>query len=68
MVRELFQRFEGKHGTSLCRDLLGADMSTEEGHKKIQQEGLISKICPGIGRDVARILEDLLSKEVSGSD
>jgi len=63
-VRELFSRFEKRRGTTRCKELLGADMSTEQGLEKIKQEKLIKKLCctdDGIGRDVTEILEDLLS-------
>jgi len=62
-VRELFSRFEKRPGTTSCKELLGADISTEEGLKKIKQEQLVKKICcadGGIGQDVAEILEEML--------
>jgi acyl CoA:acetate/3-ketoacid CoA transferase len=62
-VRELFSRFEKRRGTTRCRELLGADIGTEEGLKKIMQEQLVKKICcgdGGVGQDVAEILEELL--------
>ena len=64
VVRELFSRFEKRRETTSCKDLLGADISTEGGLKKIKQEQLVKKICcsdGGIGQDVAEILEELLS-------
>jgi len=63
-VRELFSRFEKRRGTTRCKELLGVDIGTAQGQKKIKQEGLVRKICcgdEGIGRDVAEILEELLS-------
>ena len=62
-VKELFSRFEKRRGTTLCKELLGADIGTEQGQRKIKQEGLIKKICcgnDGIARDAAEILEELL--------
>jgi len=60
-VQELFRSFEALHGTTECRDLLGADMSTEDGMKKIREEKLVIKRCPAFVRDVASILEKLLT-------
>ena len=60
-VRELFRRFEEKHGSTVCRELLGADMSTEEGKKKIREEKIVSKVCPGYVRSAAEILAELIS-------
>ena len=64
-VMELFRRFEEKHGTTLCKDLLGADLSTEKGRTKIHEEKRIPKRCPGFGRDVAEVLEKLIPKETN---
>jgi len=60
-VRDFFRRFEALHGTTECKDLLGTDMSTEEGLKKVQEEKLVRKVCPPFVRDAASILEDLLT-------
>jgi C_GCAxxG_C_C family probable redox protein len=60
-VQELFRRFEELHKTTECKALLGADITTEEGLKKVQQEKLVSKLCPSFVRDAANILEDLLA-------
>jgi len=65
-VRELFSRFEKRRGTTSCKELLGADIRTEEGQKKIKQDQLVKKICcgnGGIGQDVAEILEELFKEK-----
>lgn len=62
-VRVLFSRFEKRRGTTLCKELLGADISTEQGLQKIRREELVNKICcsdGGIGQDVSEILEELI--------
>jgi C_GCAxxG_C_C family probable redox protein len=59
-VRELVKRFEALHGTTECKSLLGADMSTDEGLKRVQEEKLVSKVCPAFVKDAASILETLL--------
>jgi C_GCAxxG_C_C family probable redox protein len=59
-VQELFSRFQRLHGSTKCRDLLGEDVSTEEGVKKVVEEKLIRKVCPPFVRDAATILQDLL--------
>lgn len=61
-VQELVRRFEAIHGTSECRELLGADMSTRVGMKKIDEEKLVPAYCPDFVRDAARILNDLLAR------
>lgn len=63
-VRELFKRFELRRGSTQCKNLLGADMSTTEGMRRITEEKLVHRICcnrDGVGRDAAEILEELLA-------
>jgi C_GCAxxG_C_C family probable redox protein len=63
VVMELIRRFKERYGTTMCKELLGADFSTEEGLKKILKEELVAKHCyseGGIGQHVAEILEELL--------
>lgn len=72
-VREVFNRFEKRRGTTCCRDLLGADISTEQGLKTIGEKQLVRKTCccdGGIGQDVSEILEQLLGSylEEKGPD
>jgi C_GCAxxG_C_C family probable redox protein len=60
-VQELFRRFQAVHGTTDYKDLLGEDMSTEEGIKRIREQGLVRKVCPAFVRDAAVILQELLT-------
>lgn len=63
VVMELIRRFKERYGTMMCKELLGADMSTKEGLKKIVEEKLLAKHCyseGGIGQYVAKVLEELL--------
>jgi C_GCAxxG_C_C family probable redox protein len=62
LVQEFIRRFEQYHGSSLCKDLLGADMSTEAGAKKVKEEKLVAQVCPGVVRDAAEILTDILGR------
>ena len=58
-VRKFAKRFAEEHGTLICRDLIGCDISTEEGLKRAREEQLFSK-CPGYVESAARILEEIL--------
>ncbi len=60
-VKELIQRFKQRNGSVICRDLLGADISTEEGQRKIKEEMLMKKICPKFVEDASVILAELLA-------
>jgi len=63
VVTEFIRHFKERYGTMMCKELLGADFSTEEGIKRIKEEKLVAKHChseDGIGRYVAGILEELI--------
>ena len=57
------QRFKEKHGSCLCREILGVDCSTEEGMAIIEEKGLHQSICPYVMQDAIEIVEDLLDEE-----
>jgi C_GCAxxG_C_C family probable redox protein len=59
LVRELVRLFEKKHGTIVCKDLLGVDVGTPEGRDKAVKDGLFRTLCPGYVRDAAQILSDM---------
>lgn len=67
-VRELFKRFEAIHGTSVCAELLGADMSTPEGMKRVLEEKLVPKHCPAFVRSAASILAELVPLPEGAAD
>lgn len=57
--KELVRRFEEKHGTIVCKDLLGVDVGTPEGRDKAIKESLFRTLCPVFVRDAAQILSDM---------
>ena len=60
MVREFADRYRARHGAIACRDLVGCDISTPEGVQTMRENKLRSKICTGLVRDAAEILEEML--------
>jgi len=60
LVRELLQRFEARHGSIVCRDLIGVDLSAPDGHKLGAERGVFENLCPGFVADAAQILEEIL--------
>ena len=60
-VRGLVHRFEEKYGSVECIDLLGEDIGSEEGSRKIQEAGLTKTFCPKLVRDAAEILSEVLA-------
>jgi C_GCAxxG_C_C family probable redox protein len=55
-ARTFLERFRAEHGSLTCRDLLGVDISTAEGHEAASARGLFRARCPGFVRSAARIV------------
>jgi C_GCAxxG_C_C family probable redox protein len=60
LTRELFAAFQAQHGTLVCRELLGVDVSTPEGLQQAHEAGLFKSRCPLFVRSAAEITESLL--------
>jgi C_GCAxxG_C_C family probable redox protein len=58
-VTEFRSRFESRSGYINCRDLLGCDISTEEGMKKAEENNLFETVCPKMVQTAAEILEEM---------
>ncbi len=58
LVQELFRRFRARHGSLLCRDLLGCDVGTAEGRKVADDGKLHGDLCPLLIASAVEILED----------
>jgi C_GCAxxG_C_C family probable redox protein len=61
LSQEAMRRFEAEHGSLLCHDLLGCDMSTPAGHQAANEKGVFRSICPEMVRHAAEIVEFLLT-------
>jgi C_GCAxxG_C_C family probable redox protein len=60
LVREFVDQFRARNTSLLCRELLGCDVGTPEGMQLVREKGLTTSICPGLVRDAAEILEQLV--------
>ena len=60
-VRVLMDHFSEKHGTFICRKLVGeCELTTDEGQKMYKERDLLHRICAPCLVSVAEILEDIL--------
>ena len=59
-VREFSQRFIDRNKSINCTELLGCHLGTSEGMEKAQKEGNDAKTCPGLVRDAAEILSEVI--------
>ena len=60
LVREFVDQFRARNTSLLCRELLGCDVGTPEGMQLVREKGLTTSICPGLVRDAAEILEQIV--------
>jgi C_GCAxxG_C_C family probable redox protein len=60
LVREFAARFRTRHGSLLCRDLLGCDLSQPGALELARDCQLFATRCPGLVRDAAEIVAELL--------
>ncbi len=59
-TRELMDQFAKKHGTVICRKLLGGcELTTEEGQKYFKENDLLHKTCAPTVQTVVEILENI---------
>ena len=60
---QFLEEFEKRKGSYLCRDLLGCDLSTEEGRTYAKAHGLFGTLCPEMVRTAAEIVAEMLAEE-----
>ena len=60
LVREFCTRFESRHGTIACLDLIGIDLSTETGQRINKEKKITRTQCPAFVRSAAEILDEML--------
>lgn len=59
MNTQFREKFLEKYPSSICNKLLGADFTTAEGQRLIQEKQLMTTFCPKLVADVIAILEEL---------
>ncbi|MFX1239596.1 MAG: C-GCAxxG-C-C family protein [Promethearchaeota archaeon] len=60
VIRDFSKRFQKLHGSELCKELIGCDLSTSEGREYFYQNKLFEKKCLQYVKNAAEILEKLL--------
>lgn len=59
-VRDFAEQFKARHGSIVCRDLLGFDISDRNAFREAVKQGIPQKICPRLVEDAAEIVEKLI--------
>ena len=57
ITREFMEQFRQRHGSALCRELVGYDISTPEGLQAARDNSAFSVICPLVVEETTRSLE-----------
>ncbi len=57
---EFEEKFCKKQGSCKCKEILGYDLSTEEGMAKIMEEQLLVTKCPKVVRETFAILDEMI--------
>ena len=67
-VKEFIRTFRARCGAVTCRDLIGYDISTDEGRAAAVEDGVFKRLCPGFVENAALIVESMLDAGPAGSD
>ena len=60
LKQEFEDKFCEKHGSCICKEILGYDLSKEEEMQKIMEEKLLETKCPKVVLDACDILEKMI--------
>jgi hypothetical protein len=60
MAEEYIKRFQALHGSILCRELTGHDISKPGEMQKAREAGVFQTTCPGLVKDAAELLSEFL--------
>ena len=60
LVKEFADRFQSRNGSTVCKELLGYDISVPEEYELAKEKGGFATLCPKLVRDAAEIVEQML--------
>jgi C_GCAxxG_C_C family probable redox protein len=60
---EFLEEFKSRAGSTVCRELLGYDISDPEQRQVAQEKELFDSVCPRLVRDAAETLKQVLQEE-----
>lgn len=60
LVQQFADLFQQRNGSTLCKELLGYDLSTPEGRQQVEEKGISKTLCPHLVRSAVEILELIL--------
>lgn len=60
IINTFFKKFELRHDSIACRELLGLDISDPKEYELIREKNLFTTLCPELVKSAAELLEELL--------
>jgi C_GCAxxG_C_C family probable redox protein len=60
--RDFLEKFRERHGSVICKELLGLDPGTPEGLAEVKARDLHTTICTGLVRTAAELLDEGLAE------
>ena len=58
LVKKFNEKFIAEHGSLICKQLTGLDISTPEGNTSAREEGVFDTLCPVFIKTACKILDD----------
>ncbi len=62
-IQEFQKRFQAKHNTLICTDLIGHDISNPQDRAKAMEKNIFKTFCPDFVETAASILVEMLNEE-----
>jgi C_GCAxxG_C_C family probable redox protein len=62
-IREFNMRFKAIHNSTLCKELLGYDLSKPEDLALARSKQIFTSVCPAFVADAVKILDDMLGSD-----
>ena len=59
-AQEFLKRFEDIHNSSICKTLIGCDLSSPGGKEEAEKKNVFQTICVKLVHDAAELLENML--------
>jgi len=62
LAEEYIKQFQGRHGSILCRELTGYDISKLGELEKARDAGVFKNTCPGLVKTAAELVSEFLER------
>jgi C_GCAxxG_C_C family probable redox protein len=62
IAENFIERFQERHATILCRELIGHDISTPEGLQSAREQNVFASACPVFVKDAAELVAEFLDE------